>query len=280
MFWLYAYDTFGTESSYGVVWDTENDPTVENLYASDIFEEYCLRMQRWNELGLLPGDPTDTSTLQDLYAAQQVWCGIGTITPDNDLDWIYDGFETASATLVEPTKTNSTLTEYMWGIAANSERPDKAMDFLNFLYENSEVANIMFYGIEGLNYEFVEGSDTVVETNGSYYALFYRGGNTEEMLIESPAGDDFVDQLEAMDAEATVSPLLGYMFDDTDFQTESAMLDSVISEYLPQLQNGIAGSEEATLELLDEFNAALEAAGINDVIAANQEQVDAYLAEK
>jgi hypothetical protein len=39
-------------------------------------------------------------------------------------------------------------------------------------------------------------------------------------------------------------------------------------------------SEEETLALLDEFNEALEAAGINDVIAANQEQLDAFLANQ
>ena len=36
-------------------------------------------------------------------------------------------------------------------------------------------------------------------------------------------------------------------------------------------------SEDATLALVDEFVERLEAAGINEVIAANQEQLDAYL---
>ncbi len=48
MYWLYTYETFGSESSYGVVWDIESDATVENLYATDTFKEYCLKMQEWN----------------------------------------------------------------------------------------------------------------------------------------------------------------------------------------------------------------------------------------
>ena len=39
-------------------------------------------------------------------------------------------------------------------------------------------------------------------------------------------------------------------------------------------------SEEATLAAIDEFNAKLEAAGINDGIAANQAQLDAHIAAK
>lgn len=67
------------------------------------------------------------------------------------------------------------------------------------------------------------------------------------------------------------------MFDDTDFQTESSVIYSTILEYLPRLQCGMCESEEATLALIDEFNAKLEASGINDVIAANQEQLDAFM---
>ena len=74
--------------------------------------------------------------------------------------------------------------------------------------------------------------------------------------------------------------IVGYMFDDTDFQTEASVISSVISEYTPTLQNGLCGSEEETLAYLDEFVNALDAAGMNDAIAANQEQLDAWLAAK
>lgn len=280
LFWLDSYDTFGTESSYGVIWDSFSDTTVENMYASEKFEEYCLRMQRWNELGLMPGDPTDTTTAQDYFASQQLFSAVVSINPSQEVSWSSDDFELGVATLVDANITESDVTEYMWGIAANCERPDKAMDFLNFIYENADVANILMYGLEGVNYEYAEGSDTVIVTNGTLDTNFYYGGNTEEMLIESPAGEDYIEQLEELENSAELSPVLGYMFDDTDYQTESAVISSTISEYLPQLQNGMAGSEEATLELLNEFISALESAGINDVIAANQEQLDAWLAEQ
>ncbi len=280
MYWLYTYETFGTSSSYGIIWDANEDTTVENLFASDTFLDYCIRMQKWNAEGLQPGDPTDTTTAQDYFASQQLFSVVATINPEQEVTFSSDDFEVASATLVDPVNTNSTVTEYMWGIASNCERPDKAMDLLNYIYENEEVANILMYGLEGTNYEYAEGSDTVIETNGTLDTTFFYAGNTQNMLIESPAGDDYIEKLEEMENSATTSPIVGYMFDDTDYQTESAVLDSTINEYLPQLQCGMAGSEEATIELVDQFVAALEAAGINDVIAANQEQLDAYLAEQ
>ncbi|HIS46315.1 MAG TPA: DUF3502 domain-containing protein [Candidatus Scybalocola faecigallinarum] len=101
---------------------------------------------------------------------------------------------------------------------------------------------------------------------------------TRVMYVKSPAGEDYIDQMQAMEDEATVSPLAGYMFDDTNFQTESSVIYSTIQEYLPRLQNGMCDSEEATLDLIDEFVGRLEAAGINGVIEANQQQLNDYLA--
>lgn len=282
LFWLESYETFGTQSSYGIILDANEDPTVVNMYDTDMFKDYCLQTFHWTQDGIQPGDPTDTNTAQDYFNAQSLFCAVASINPEQLASWgssaASAGFEIGSSMLVEPTITNSSVTEYMWGIATNCERPDKAMDFLNFLYTNAEVANILKYGLEGDNYDFAEGSDKVVVLNGTYDPMFYYGGNEADMYIKSPAGEDYIDQLQAMEDEATTSPLTGYMFDDTAFQTESSVISSTIQEYLPRLQNGMCKSEDETLALIDEFNERLKSAGIEDVIAANQEQVDAYLA--
>lgn len=282
--WLQSFEFFGNLASYGVVLNAAEDPTVENMYATDMYKDYCLQAFHWTQDGIQPGDPTDTNTAQDYFNAQNLFCCVADINPSQMATWgataANAGFEIGSAMLVDPVITNSAITEYMWGIATNCERPDKAMDFLNFLYSNAEVANILKYGIEGENYEFAEGSDTVVVPNGSYDPLFYVGGDEHEMYIKSPAGDDYLEQCQAMEDEASMSPLANYMFDDTAFQTESSVINSTILEYVPRLASGMCESEEATLALIDEFNSRLEAAGITDVLAGNQEQIDAYLAEQ
>ena len=160
----------------------------------------------------------------------------------------------------------------------NCERPDKAMDLLNYIYSDGNVANILLYGLEGANYEFQEGSEDIIVTNGTYEPGFLYIGDESQTYIKAPAGENYIDQLKTIQEEATVSPICGYMFDDSDFQTQSSVIYSTIQEYLPRLQNGMCESEEDTLALVDEFVERLETAGIDQVIAANQEQLDAYLA--
>ncbi|HIS46322.1 MAG TPA: ABC transporter substrate-binding protein [Candidatus Scybalocola faecigallinarum] len=281
---FYGYESFGSEASYGAVLNSDEGLTVENLYASDLFRDYCLQAFHWTQDGIQPGDPTDTNTAQDYLNSQALFCTPGGVGPKEQVSFgsaaASAGFEIGVSRMTETRETNATVTQYMWGIAVNCERPDKAMDLLNYIYTDANVANILLYGLEGENYEFAEGSDRVIVANGTYEPGFLIVGDESQMLIKSPAGEDYIDQLQALKDSATVSPLVGYMFDDTNFQTESSVIYSTIQEYLPRLQNGMCDSEQATLDLIDEFVARLDAAGINEVIAANQEQLDAYLAEQ
>lgn len=281
MYWLQSFERFGSEGAYGAILDPDKELKVENIYASETFKDYCLRMYKWKTDGIIPGDPTDTNPAQSYFGAQQLFTQTIDINPGYRSQ--YDSqnkFGLGYSELVGPRNTNASITEYMWGIASNSERPDKAMDLLNFIYTNAEVANILKYGIEGTNYDFKEGSDKIIVSNNSYSPIFYFAGNTANMHIVDPAKEDFNEQQTAFEASASISPVCFYMFDDSQFQTESSVIYSTILEYLPRLQNGMGGSEEGTIALIDEFVAKLEASGINEVIAANQTQLDAWLAKQ
>ncbi|MFV0465272.1 MAG: extracellular solute-binding protein [Lachnospiraceae bacterium] len=282
LYWLQGYEGFGQLAAYGAVLDSSADTTIENLYASDAFKDFAMRMYNWRTLGLLPGDPTDTNTAQDYFNSSKLFAVVSDISEKTMVDARASaeaaGIEVGFMQMVEPKVTNSSLTEYMWGIASNSERPDKAMDFLNYMYSNADVANILLYGLENTNYNFVEGSTDIVAINGSYLPLFFVGGNMESIYIKSPAGEDYIEKTLAMESAAVVSPITNYMFSDADFATEASVINTTLLEYLPRIQNGMAESEEATVALLDEFNQKLSASGMDDVITANQAQLDTWLA--
>ena len=51
------------------------------------------------------------------------------------------------AYMTDPIMDTTAIQENGWGIFINSERPDKAMDFLNLMYTNETVANLLSNGI-------------------------------------------------------------------------------------------------------------------------------------
>ncbi len=287
LYWMTSYNSFGDQAAYGAIIDEIGGAsTIENLYASDMFEDFCLRMYQWRQAGILQKNQEDTNQAQTYFNEGQLFAVVTDITPALEAQYKAQaqasGFEAEFMTLVEPAVTNSVVQEYMWGIAANSERPDKAMDLLNYLYsaDGAAAANILLYGLEGENYEKVEGSENVIATNGSYLASFMVIGDQSKIAVQAPNDDTFVQQNEEMMASAKVSNLIGYMYTANDFSAEAGAVSNVIVEYLPRLQNGVCESEDATKALIDEFNAALESAGINEIIADNQAHLDEFIANK
>lgn len=66
----------------------------------------------------------------------------------------------------------------------------------------------------------------------------------------------------------------GYSFNAEDFGTEAAAISSILAEKLPMLNVGEVDDVDAAVA---ELEAALEVAGIDSLVAANQEQLNAYL---
>ena len=83
-------------------------------------------------------------------------------------------------------------------------------------------------------------------------------------------------KMQEFNASGIESKALGFVFDNSEYADQVSALNNVISQYNGALSSGSGDPEE----LLPQFLEALDDAGIDDVIAAKQEQLDAFLAEK
>ena len=90
----------------------------------------------------------------------------------------------------------------------------------------------------------------------------------------APLDDNYYDDLVEYENSAKRSLCFGYSFDASDYSAEAGAISSKLQEMLPALNAGMVADVDAAV---DELVAALEDAGINDVIEANQAQLDAYL---
>ena len=84
------------------------------------------------------------------------------------------------------------------------------------------------------------------------------------------------DKMQEFNASGIESKALGFVFDNSEYADQVSALNNVISQYNGALSSGSGDPEE----LLPQFLEALDDAGIDDVIAAKQEQLDAFLAKK
>jgi len=277
-------DLFGSAGEYGGILDPINSTTIVNIYDSQEMRDYWKMVKSWKDAGYLQeGQLTETTTTQEFFNQGKIF-GTSTAYTVNQLaSWQAANFESGIVRTSAPVISTGSATEFMLGIASNCERPDKAMDLINLIYSDSEVANLLQYGIEGTDYAAVEGTQNVITYEGtpnadhnSYYASFVHYGSPLNVKIVSPLTDSYYDDVQAFEAEAKKSLAFGYTFDSSNFSAESGAISSVLQEKLPMLNAGEVADVDAAA---DDLTAALKSAGIDDVIAANQEQLNTYLGQ-
>ena len=132
---------------------------------------------------------------------------------------------------------SSIVQEKAWGISTTCERPEKAMDFINLMYENTELANILNYGIQGTDYVYTDGSDKIVTypegIDGStvgWNRAFNMFGDQMEIAQMAPATEDYYTELKEFNDRAVACATLGYSFDATNVATQVSSVSNVVQE--------------------------------------------------
>ena len=282
---LLGGDYFGTSGAFGGILDPANSTTIVNVFDSQEYRDYWKLTKEWNDAGYLPADAlTDSTSVQEYFAQQHLFGTSTAYTPNQIAVWLSPNFETGIVTTSEASVSTAGAREFMLGIAANCERPDKAMDLINLIYADADVANLLQYGVEGTDYARVDGTNSVITYDGtpnadhnSYYASFVHYGSPTEIWIMSPLTDDFYDEMKTFENNAKMSLTFGYDFDGSAFSAEAGAIGTILEQKLPALNAGQVADVDAAV---DELVAALNAAGMQDAIDANQKSLDAWLANQ
>lgn len=272
---------FGGDYNYGVIMKN-GDTTIENFYETDFFMDYCKMMKEWRDKGYIPADcMTSGENAQDVFKVGKTFCQGIKYTPTeiagnkNKYD-----FEVEFIVSREPILSTEFVIQYAWGICITSEQPERAMDMLNLIYTNSDVGNLLMYGLEGKEYEkvsehIIRMPEGVTPQNTGYSVNFLRAGDFLDMYQWEPNTEDFYTDLPAFQEQAEKSYILGYTFNADPVSTQLAAVTNVVSEYRPGL---ICGNVDDVDAAVAQFQEKLEQAGILDIIAENQRQLNEWLA--
>lgn len=171
-----------------------------------------------------------------------------------------------------------------WVVPLTAEEPEAAMRFLDYMYQDPSIANLIQWGIEGTHYVvldeetnligFPEGVDA---SNSGYYNTLGLYGDTRKVYTWSAGQSQEENDAYTEEAMANKTQALGVIYSPSpESETKIAALASVYQQYVPALETGSVDVEQYYKELID----AMKAAGIDDIVAEKQEQLDAYLAGK
>lgn len=161
-------------------------------------------------------------------------------------------------------------------VPVSSAEPIAAVKFLNLLYSNADVMNLLTYGIEGENYVVDEDGEAALLEGATTATSGYRqnewwGGNNFILLPLDGNGTNFrADALDNLKG-AYLSPYYNLTVDLSDYSTLVATISAVKTEYHSLLTSGYYTEKYHT-----EYIEKLEAAGIEEYLSIFQAAVDEY----
>ena len=274
----YDLEAFGGDLNYGVIFEPVENMEIVNAYESSQYREYCETIKRWRKQGYIPTDSIfGGENGEKLFYNEKAFYQWSSVSPASEriIRGKHLDFEQVLLALTENVLSTESVVESTWGITASCENPEKAMEFLNLLYTDAEVANLLQNGLEVQEYEKV--SENVIryadESGLGYGTSFSFFGDGCQLYYFEPATENFHEELKAFDRQARISLTMGYLFDPSGLSPEIAAVSSVVSEYRPILETGMADDVQ---EFLDEFNFALKQAGIDRIIEENRRQLDIW----
>ena len=284
---LYSMDDLG--GGCGLVFaNDESSDEIVNYYASDMYKEYAERMYDWAQKGYYSPDASTTTEVSNTQIASGKYLGCflnDSVVTAKDVA-AQTGTEMVSIKSNQAIKRSSNYQSTLWSIPTTCENPEKTMEFLNLLYSDAELDNLLMYGIEGTSYEIVDQDEngTVIQpvdgkaaTDVPDWSTFGVFGNRLSWYVTAPNTTSTNKELKEFSDKVTKeSPALGFVCNFDNVSTEYSAVNSVIAQYRGILNTG---SIDPVVEL-PEFLNALDAAGIDKVLEEVQSQYTEWKAEK
>ncbi|MCU6712963.1 ABC transporter substrate-binding protein [Paenibacillus sp. J5C_2022] len=252
------------------------DYKIVNILETDEMKNTLATMHKYYKAGYIPTEAATKDSLTDLQATGKWFADKATSQPFADNLWSQStGYPIVSTPQSEPYIYNWSVMGSLQAISANSEYPEKAMEFLNLLNTDPVLRNMVDSGIEGVHYKKV--SENVMENlpeSKNYDMPTFSLGNVMLNYLNPADPENKWEEFKKFNDAGKPAPLLGFNFDPTSVTTELAALSNVKEEFWTALMTGTVDPEEYLPKATDKFKAA----GMDKVMAEMQKQLDEWVA--
>jgi putative aldouronate transport system substrate-binding protein len=273
-------DTYGVLMNYG-----QTEPlTVVNLFETPEYEERVRLLRKWYQNGwIVPDATTNPQAGTTLVGAGTLFGIASNLKPGFNVQSTLGagGVKMVQSEFTPHFSHTEHLAILNWCIPVTCKNPEKTAQFLNLLFTDPVVFNLVNWGIEGKHY--VKMNDNIItypagvtaETTGYNMNLIWFYGNSFIGYMWEGNDYDVNDQTREFNRTAIFSKATGFNFDTTPVRNAITSVTNVINEYRLAMGAGMLDVDEN----LPKFRAALKAAGVDEIIAEKQRQLDAWLAE-
>ncbi|WP_373231722.1 ABC transporter substrate-binding protein [Cohnella sp.] len=271
------YDILG--DGPGELLRTGDGLTVINKIEDPKYMEYAKLMRKWYLAGYVNKDAATVGDTGPAFRAGKAFAQTNSYKPG----WVLEneksmGMGLEVVQIATPFTSTTDATSALIAFSRTSKDPERAMMFMNLLYSDPKLLNLLINGIEGTHYvvkegniiDFAPGLDAA--TSGYPVTMNWMIGNlpmTHVWASEDPnKWQSYIDY----NNSAEKSRALGFAFNTEPVKNEIAAASNVEKEFKFVIVTGSVDPEEYIPKYLEK----LKAAGMDKIIAEKQKQLDEW----
>ena len=215
-------------------------------------------MRDWYEKGFFPSDVATMTDETSLIKAKKIFSRYSRQLPGvsekHRINYDYDVVNIATS---EPILSRSGVQSTITAVSATSENPIRALKLVELMQTDKYLANLMFYGIEGRDYEKdPENPNRITRSSDSYYVSEFLVGNQFLGYILPAYYDTVWEETDEANKAAPVDPFIGFSFDPTPVEREVTQMAAVSKEYGKIVSNGLQDPDVVVPEYMEKLDTA------------------------
>ena len=235
-------------------------------------------MRDWYERGFFPADVATMTDETSLIKAGKIFSRYNRQLPGaSEKHRITNDYDVINVATGEPMIGRGSVQSTVTAVSATSENPIRALKLIELMQTDKYLANLMFYGIEGRDYEKDPDNPNVISRKSdSYYVSEFLVGNQFLGYILPAYYDTVWEETDEANKAAPVDPFIGFSFDPTPVESEVTQMAAVSKEYSKIVGNGLQDPDV----VVPEYMAKLDTAGKQKVMDEIEKQFNEWKASQ
>lgn len=255
----------------------DENGTVQSWFETDDYKAIIDRVHSWYEKGYVYKDSATSTETGDTMMANGVTFSFSTQS-EYGIETAKrnaTGYDVLCVPIVSIPVQSQNGNTWAWSVPVTSENPEAAVAFMNLMWTNADIMNLLVWGVEGRDYEVNDEGEAVLLESKQYQSGDWWFGNQFLAYPAEGNGGDFRELALADMLAAEMSPYYGCVVDTNGIANEITAVSNVLTQYEPALESGTADPATVT-EMID----GMKAAGLDTILAEYQAQLDAWLANQ
>ena len=268
------YDQLGMAgmAAIGVSYYDDSGKVVCTFEQPDVIEQLNV-LHQWMNEGYTNSDAATANE-----ATGMCGLGVGQGWPSAAKGWGDGrGAEVVVSAFGDPVVSTDTIQGSLACISASSTHQKEAMKVLELVNTDSTFRDMLAYGEEGVNFEYVAGStgeQRVHKINNDWTLAAYTQGTFMTMTpTDDVAENPYTTEVKSQNENAVSSVALGFVFDKTTVADKIAACQAIFEEYKGLIQTGTGEPTSTVAQMMEKMRAS----GFDDIVNEAQAQLDAFL---